>query len=37
VVSLFFPSSIIVLAIVTVLVLFIIQYCLACNNNNGDI
>jgi hypothetical protein len=33
----FFPLPIIALAIVTVPVLFAIQYCLACNNNNVDI
>jgi hypothetical protein len=33
----FFLLPIISLAIVTVPVLCIIQYCLACNNNNGDI
>jgi hypothetical protein len=33
----FFRLPIIALAIVTVPVLCVIQYCLACNNNNGDI
>jgi hypothetical protein len=33
----FFHLPITALAIVTVPVLCVIQYCLACNSNNGDI
>jgi hypothetical protein len=33
----FFCLPIIALGIVTVPVLCVIQYCVACNNNNGDI
>jgi hypothetical protein len=36
-ISPFFHLPIIALAIFTVPILCVIQYCLACNNNNGDI